>query len=125
MTSREPKAKLVEQQYRFRVGDEIELAFLPTTLTSEGDYRLAVGDELLVEYRLSQEGGQLSFSRFAARSYRPLCGRIDGGYNVEHHRREEDDAEEMRWKFVSIHSSDYCDSNRPFSSPREPSPANH
>lgn len=38
-----------EVEYRFRVGDEIGLTFLPTTLKSDGDYRLAVGDQLVVE----------------------------------------------------------------------------
>lgn len=36
-------------EYRLRSGDTIEFTFLITALKTEGDYRLVVGDELLIE----------------------------------------------------------------------------
>ncbi|TWU56754.1 Polysaccharide biosynthesis/export protein [Rubripirellula tenax] len=36
-------------EYRLRTGDTIQLTFMVSALTSEGDYRLVVGDELLIE----------------------------------------------------------------------------
>ncbi|QDT02305.1 Polysaccharide biosynthesis/export protein [Rubripirellula lacrimiformis] len=36
-------------EYRLRTGDSIQLTFMVTALTSEGAYRLVVGDELLIE----------------------------------------------------------------------------
>jgi polysaccharide biosynthesis/export protein len=36
-------------EYRLRAGDTISLTYLVTALKTEGDYRLAVGDELIIE----------------------------------------------------------------------------
>ncbi len=36
-------------EYRLRAGDTLSLTYMVTALTTDGDYRLAVGDELIIE----------------------------------------------------------------------------